>query len=141
MLLLVQVLAAAAITTLARPAWIAQRLEQPGIVFILDVSASMGAQNVEGGRLAEAKSILEERIKELSHDTPVLIYLVGAETKQLTPPSSTHQDLLSALETVEYTNGSFDEEEAAKVIQAWLATEIDHRRRSRLARKEDLHCL
>lgn len=124
LLLLVQVLAAAAaITTLARPAWIAQRLEQPGIVFILDVSASMGAQDVEGGRLAEAKSILEKRIKELSSDTPVLVYLVGAETKQLTPPSSTHQDLLSALETVEYTNGSFDEEEAAKAIQAWLATE------------------
>lgn len=63
LLLLIQVLAAAAVMTLARPAWVAQRLEQPGMVYILDVSASMSAQDVEGGRLAQAKSILEERWK------------------------------------------------------------------------------
>ncbi|HHU51548.1 MAG TPA: VWA domain-containing protein [Firmicutes bacterium] len=124
LLLLIQVLAATAgVVTLARPAWVAQRLEQPGIVYILDVSASMNAQDVEGGRLAQAKSILEERVGELSADTPVVIYLAGAETTQLCPPSTVHQALLSALKAVECTYGSFDEEEAAQVLQAWLATE------------------
>ncbi|HEY8344295.1 MAG TPA: BatA and WFA domain-containing protein, partial [Bacillota bacterium] len=123
-LLLIQVLAAtAAVVTLARPAWVAQRLERPGVVYILDVSASMNAQDVEGGRLAQAKSILAERMKELSADTPVAIYLAGAETTQLCPPSTAHRELLSVLKTVECTYGSFDEEEAAQVLQAWLATE------------------
>ena len=99
LLLLIQVLAATAgVVTLARPAWVAQRLEQPGIVYILDVSASMNAQDVEGGRLAQAKSILRRggEFPLIPRSSSIWLGL-----RQHTMPSTVHQALLSALKAVD----------------------------------------
>lgn len=124
LLLIIQVSAvSAAVMTLAFPAWVSQRVAEPGMVYILDVSASMAATDLKGSRLEAAKALLIERINNLPANTTALIYLAGAETKPLGAPTEDRKELLSRIETIKCSSGSFNEEEAAKALKTWLLTE------------------
>jgi len=123
-LLMFQIFAVLAIvTTLALPRWIVQNLSHPGMAYIIDVSASMNALDQGESRLEKAKAIVGESIKNLPEYTPAVIYLAGAETMPLRAPTEDHDALLNDLQSVTCTYGIFDEEQAAKVLEAWLATE------------------
>ena len=124
LLLLVQLLAAGmAVAAVAQPVWTTRHLAGPGVVYLLDVSASMSAMEGDRSRLDRARSLLAEEIRRLPAGTPAAIFLCGAGPEPLAEPTTNGNELLARLEGIKEGATGFDEEAVAEKLQAWLAAQ------------------
>ena len=122
-LLLLQVaIAAAVVLAAARPDQVRRRLDQPGVLFLLDVSASMGT--IEDGhvsRLDQAKVRLAREIRQLPAKTEGMVFLCAAGAVPLGGPTDDHRQLAARLGPVRPSGAAFAETAVAEALQAWLA--------------------
>ena len=129
-ILLLQLLAAiAAVLAVAQPVWKFNdlTLTTPGIIYLIDVSASMGATDVmkQGrfhNRLEEAIAILTAEIHRQPRRTEGMIFLCSAGIVPLGNPTRNRDQLISRLQTVRDGNAGFDETEVTEALKAWLLT-------------------
>jgi hypothetical protein len=130
-LLLLQLLAAlAAVIALTEPFWYSKLPNRPGIIYMLDVSASMAASDVRQpklhknpllkDRLAEAKALLKEDMLKLPSHTNCMIFLCSNGVKPLGTPTTNRRKLVNSLGSVEVSSAGFDETEVAEEIKTWL---------------------
>ncbi len=128
LLLLLQIIIAIAVVfAVAKPVWISRQLSKPGVVFLLDVSASMGAQDVTQttefrSRLIQARSIIAQQIEEQPDLTPVMVFLCSSGIQPLGSPTGDHRKLINSLMTVDVSDAGFNEAEVVNQLQAWLLT-------------------
>lgn len=158
-LLLLQLLSViAAVLAVAEPVWKLSNYSEPGVIYLIDVSASMIAAEEKKiseliNRLDVAKALITEKItsKDLPPRTQGMIFLCSSGIVPLGEPTHDRNQLLSRLrpigeETVGYDrkaeqnqllsrlrpvgvgNAGFNEAEVTKELQAWLVT---HRKRWR----------
>jgi hypothetical protein len=123
-LLLLQLLSAmAAVLAVAEPVWKMSNYSKPGIIYLIDVSASMEATEKYklGNRITEAKNLIMEEIRRQPRGTEGMIFLCSYGIVPLGNPTADRNQLLSRVGPVRAGSAGFDEEEVAQELQAWLA--------------------
>lgn len=128
-LLLLQVLTAiSAVLALAGPMWSTRYQAKPGIIYLIDVSASMAAKDVSSissyhSRLEQAKSLLFQEIAKQPTETEGMVILCSAGIQVLGSPTTDHKTLLGRLKTVDISSETSTETEVA-VDHGQLATRL-----------------
>jgi hypothetical protein len=91
---------------------------------LIDVSASMGALDREGGttRLAEVKKRVRELIDGLPADQELSLIAFSKNARRLTPFTNNQRDLRTALDALEIEDLPSDLEEALRMAQALART-------------------
>ena len=124
-LLLLQVLTAlAAVGAVAQPFLFVRDPASPGMVYLVDVSASMNA--VENSsvpkrtRLELAREILAAEIEALDSNINCMVFLCDTEAQPLDGPTRDHHRILGELKRIKTRNAGFNETEVANEVQAWL---------------------
>ena len=121
LLLSLQILAVLAATiALAQPSWIIRRLEPPGVLILLDVSASMAAIDDKDSRLERAKSLAVQQIERLPEESMVMVFICGADANPLGEPTSDKRQLKRRLDLISPQGTGFSETQVAGTIKAWL---------------------
>ena len=125
-LLLLQLLAAiAAVLAVVQPVWKLNDHSTPGIIYLIDVSASMGAADVmkQGkfhNRLEEAKAIITAEIHRQPRRNEGMIFLCSAGIVPLGNPTRNREQLVSRLAKVRNGSAGFDEMEVTEALEAWV---------------------
>jgi Ca-activated chloride channel family protein len=121
LLLFLQILAILAATiALAQPSWIIRRLEPPGALVFIDISASMSALDGEDSRLERAKSLAIQQIEQLPEDRMVMVFLCGSDAHPLGEPTSDKRQLIRRLDLISQQGTSFSEKQVTGTVKAWL---------------------
>ncbi len=124
LLLLLQILAViAAVTAAAGPLWTFKQSAQPGMVFLLDVSASMKATDLGPSRFDEARSLLIKEIRKLKSGTPCMVFLCSFKADKLGNPTTNKERIIRGLNSVKAGYDGFDESEVSEELNAWLTGE------------------
>ena len=115
---------AAAVLALAGPLRQQQKLEPPGILFLLDASAGMAAEDGPGGisRWDQALSILEEEVTALPPETPGAVFLCAAGA-ELLGEAGDWPRLLQRVQRERPRYEGFDEEAVAADLELWRVKE------------------
>jgi hypothetical protein len=130
LLLLLQVAAvAAAAFAAAGPSLVSRSLLRPGVAFIVDVSASMGARDCPGprgertaSRVEAAAEAVSREIDALGGDVPVMIFACASRASELLPgPTLDKAKAKASLRGLAAGSGAFDEGACAESISAWLS--------------------
>ncbi|MBM3289287.1 MAG: VWA domain-containing protein [Candidatus Hydrogenedentes bacterium] len=107
--LLLQLLVLAALTlALARPTFSKELLGARRIVILLDVSASMLAQETDGTRFDRARENAADEIRAVSLGDAAMLVAVGAHADVVSPFTDSRKDLEDALDTIDATHGDAD---------------------------------
>jgi hypothetical protein len=127
LLLLLQLLALAALTlALARPLVRARALASGGTIIILDATASMGAQDEEGGsRLDRAKQLAREMIDGLEASDRAAIIECASSVVVRSPLTSDRLALASAIDEVQQTDTAASLSEAVRLAEQIAIAERD----------------
>ncbi|MGE5604822.1 MAG: vWA domain-containing protein [Bacteroidota bacterium] len=125
LLLLLQVITTlAAVGAAAQPFLFVRHLASPGMVYLVDVSASMNAvENSSASgrtRLEMARELLAKEIEALDPKTNCMVFLCDTDAKPLAEPTFEHHRILAELKRIGTRNAGFDEAEVANQLQAWL---------------------
>jgi hypothetical protein len=114
----------AAILALAGPIRQEQKLEPPGILFLLDASAGMAAEDGPRGlrRWDQALSTLKEEIYALPPETPGAVFLCAAGA-ELLGEAGDWPRLLQRVEREHPRYEGFDEEAVAADLELWRVKE------------------
>ncbi|AKF06302.1 vWA domain-containing protein [Sandaracinus amylolyticus] len=86
---------------LGDPRWIAGRDDGRTLVVLVDTSASMGATDVEGGRIEAARQAVRRRIAAMGADDRMIVASMGASTVPLGPIDGDPEVLEEALDRLE----------------------------------------
>lgn len=124
-LLLLQIfIAVAAALAVAEPVWNMNHCSEPGVIYLIDVSASMSAIEKfhSDNRLDQAKKLISEEINKQSPKAEGMIFLCASGITPLGKPTTDRNQLLSRLYPVGVGNAGFDETEVTEELQAWLET-------------------
>jgi hypothetical protein len=122
-LLVVQLLALAAIiVALARPQGQTQGLTGSATVFVVDVSASMGATDVKPSRLEVARRIVGEAIRTARPGDQIALIEAAPLPRVVSPLSRDSRRLLEGLERVEQTDAVSDVGEALRLGSALVGS-------------------
>jgi hypothetical protein len=70
------------------------------VVLVLDASASMGARDGDGDRLARARAAISTMMEGLSKRDEVALVAAGGQAGLLVPPTRTHADVLARIDTL-----------------------------------------
>lgn len=116
--------ATAALLALAGPLLQQRKMEPPGILFLLDASAGMAAQDGPGGlsRWEQALLLLEEEVDALPPETPGAVFLCAAGA-ELLETAGDRQKLLRRVEREHPRYEGFDEEGVAGDLELWRVKE------------------
>jgi len=101
-----------------------KKILKTGTVFLVDVSASMGSDDVPGyeNRVAAASASISAEIDKLATDEAIMIFACGSGVKPLlAEPTFDKAAARSVLRTLSPGSESFSEAECADAITAWLA--------------------
>jgi Ca-activated chloride channel family protein len=131
-LLMLQLLAAlAAVVSLTQPFWYSRIFNRPGVIYMLDISASMAATDVSktnsgaeapyNDRLTQAKALLKKEVLKLPTQTTGMIFLCSNGARPLGTPTANRNKLLKMINHVKVSSSGFDEAAVAEDMQAWLA--------------------
>lgn len=128
LLLLLQIATAiAAVVAVAHPYLFIRQLAAPGMVYLVDVSASMNAvessSQVSRTRLQIASELLAKEIKVLDPKTNCMVFLCDTEAQPLAEPTLEHGRVLSSLNRIKTRNAGFNEAEDSNQLQAWLGAQ------------------
>ncbi len=118
----------AAVLAVAEPIWKMTNYSKPGVIYLIDVSASMEAiDEVEPGkwglnnRLDEAKVlIMGEIAQKLPPQTEGMIFLCSYGIIPLGNPTMDRNQLLARLDSVKAGSAGFNEEVVVEELQTWL---------------------
>ena len=134
LLLLLQLLTVIAATlAVAQPVWRISGHSKPGIIYLLDVSASMNARDVVenskySNRLEQAKALIKEQLTRQQQTVPgerqseCMIFSCSSGIVPLGDPAMNRDQLLDCLRTVFAGSAGFDETEVTEELRAWLLT-------------------
>lgn len=132
LLLILQLLTAlAAVFALTETYWYSRLSERQGIIYLLDISASMAARDVRQentkigtyykDRLDQAKDFIRKDLLKYPSQTPCMIFLCSNTLEPLSDPSTNQKRLLRTLQKVKVSSAAFDETEIAEELKTWLA--------------------
>jgi hypothetical protein len=124
-LLLLQLLCViAAALTVAEPVWNMGNYSRPGVIYLIDASASMSATEKYQplDRFGQAKARIKDKIYEQTGQPEGMIFLCASGITPLGNPTTDKNQLVSRLDPVGAGSAAFDETEVAGELQAWLAT-------------------
>jgi hypothetical protein len=132
LLLMLQLLTAlAAVFAFVEPFWYSRLSQRQGIIYLLDISASMAATDVREGsaqfgihdndRLNLAKTLIRKDLLKQSPQTFCMIFLCSDTLKPLAEPTADHRKLLRTLQQVKTSSAGFDETEITEELKTWLA--------------------
>lgn len=109
---------------LARPAWFFARSNRPGILVLMDVSASMTAEEDGRSRWEQAVDWLEREIERLPSDRDLAVLLCAAGSKPLEEGGSyRRKNTVRRLRAIKPQGVRFDEERVRQDLQAWLTVQ------------------
>ncbi len=128
LLLLLQIATAlAAIASVAQPFLFLRQPASEGVVYLVDVSASMNAvESSKTGsrtRLEMARQILTKAISDLNPKINCMVFLCDSEARPLVRSTLAHDRILLGLNRIQTRNAGFNEAEVSTQLQAWLSTE------------------
>jgi len=125
-LLVLQLVAVAvAAFALASPELARSRPSEPGVAYLVDVSASMGARSGGSGgedRLAEAARLVMEDAASLAPSRPVAVFACSHGARRVSGPGEGRGSLRSALASLAASDSALEEEAVAADLSAWLAS-------------------
>ena len=105
-LLFLQLLALAALVlALTRPFLRVDAALAESVVLVVDISASMGATDIEGGRIGAAKNLADELIGGLPGGGQMLLIAAGAQARVIQPMTDDRQALSDALDELQAEKG------------------------------------
>jgi Ca-activated chloride channel family protein len=125
LLLLLQILLLLLLVLAAMQPFLRRESQRTGrLPILVDVSASMGALDREGGksRLEEAKIRLRERIAALSPDQDMCLIAFGKSARRLTGFTSNQAELRDAVNALEVEEVPGELEEGLRLAQALART-------------------
>ena len=97
----------AAIVSLARPETrITLPSMQQTVILAIDVSLSMGAEDVDPNRITAAQAAAKSFVEERPRDLRVGIVAFGGNALLVQPPTTSREDLLSAIERFQLQRGT-----------------------------------
>ncbi|NLY89335.1 MAG: hypothetical protein GX085_06910 [Firmicutes bacterium] len=114
----------AAVLALAGPVFHRQKLEPPGVLYLLDASAGMAAEDGPEGlsRWDRALLLLEEEVAALPPETPGAVFLCAAGA-ELLEKAGDWQRLLQKVQRERPRYEGFDEETVANDLELWRVKE------------------
>jgi hypothetical protein len=122
LLLLLQIIAVlAGVIAAAQPRWLAHRQTGTGTLFLIDVSASMTATDLQPDRLAAACAIAEKEINRLPRGQYGAIFACSSDALLLGEPTADRSRLISFIKKVRANGTAFDEYEVSQSLQEWLS--------------------
>ncbi|MDQ3044720.1 MAG: VWA domain-containing protein, partial [Chloroflexota bacterium] len=105
-LLLLQLLALAALVlALSRPFLRVDAALADSVALVIDTSASMGATDIEGGRIAAAKRLADDLIDGLPSGGQMLLIAAGAQARVIQPMTTDRQALSDAIADMQVEQG------------------------------------
>ena len=125
LLLLLQILLLALLALAAMQPFLRREAKRSArLPILVDVSASMGALDKNGGRsrLDEAKQRLNERIESLPPDQELCLVAFGKSARKLTGFTNNKSELRNAVRALETEDVPGDLEEALRLAQALART-------------------
>jgi Ca-activated chloride channel family protein len=113
------------ILVLARPFTWAQGASGNAAIFILDTSASMGAQDVAPNRLEAAKSEARRLVESLPENARITVIAAGSQAQVLASSSLDRRQVLQAIEGIQLTTQSSEMGVALELASAVAARQPD----------------
>ncbi len=125
-LLVLQLLAVVlAALALAAPSYSADRASPPGRLYLIDVSASMGAQAAPGGgretRLDSAVRLIRQDLQDDPPAGPLMAFTCAQAARPLGQPTRDPAAFLSRIANLDPGDGAVDEAAVSEDLAAWLA--------------------
>ena len=111
----------------AAPSWVERRVARPGLVVLVDCSASMASEDLRDDRrgirtrVDAAAAILRDELGRLPSGTPAALFACGGELRVVAEATTELGQVVARSRTLAATDGAFGEERVAASLAAWLA--------------------